>query len=135
MGEPTALGFAAARFRHFAAVIRGSGHEVCEVDASRPAAEQADVVVSAGIYRPTEVAVRIAGDRPLWIDLPGDPFADAQAVVARGGDPVAVADAWRLFEADRTRQPLSLATHHSRLVIGPESAAPAVPPCPSRFQP
>ena len=41
-------------------------------------------------------------------------------------DPVAVADAWRLFEADRTRQPLSLATRRSRLVIGPESAAPAV---------
>lgn len=68
------------------------------MDASRPAAEQADVVVSAGIYRPTEVAVRIAGDRPLWIDLPGDPFADAQAVVARGGDPVAVAeDCARVF--------------------------------------
>lgn len=42
--------------------------------------------------------MRIAGERPLWIDLPGDPFADAQAVVARGGDPERVAeDCARVF--------------------------------------
>jgi cardiolipin synthase A/B len=42
-------------------------------------------------------------------------------------DPVAVADAWRLFEADLARRPLALAASRpSRLVIGPESAARAV---------
>ena len=40
-------------------------------------------------------------------------------------DPVAVADAWRLFEADLARQRLP-APRSSRLVIGPEAAAPAV---------
>jgi phosphatidylserine/phosphatidylglycerophosphate/cardiolipin synthase-like enzyme len=42
-------------------------------------------------------------------------------------DPVAVADAWRLFEADLARQRLPApASRSSRLVIGPEAAAPAV---------
>ena len=42
-------------------------------------------------------------------------------------DPVAVADAWRLFEADLARRPLApVPSPSSRLVIGPESAAPAV---------
>lgn len=100
VGEPGAAGFAGARFRHFRSVIEGAGHTVLPVDARDGAdtGRAADVVVSAGIYRPTEAAVRIAGERPLWIDLPGDPFADAQAVVARGGDPERVSeDCARVF--------------------------------------
>ncbi len=99
VGEPQARGFAAARFEHFRAAIASAGHVVTPVDARAPVpAEHADVVVSAGIYGPTEAAVRIAGERPLWVDLPGDPFADAQAVVARGGDPQRVAeDSARVF--------------------------------------
>ena len=38
-------------------------------------------------------------------------------------DPAAVADAWRLFDADLARQPLAERSRPSRLVIGPESAA------------
>ncbi|MSP57222.1 MAG: hypothetical protein EXR69_16745 [Myxococcales bacterium] len=112
VGEPRATGFAAARFRHFRSVIEGAGHEVLTVDAGAESANRAesadraespdqlgaDVVVSAGVYGPTEVAVRIAGERPLWLDWPGDPFADGQAVVARGGDPLRVAeDCARVF--------------------------------------
>ena len=42
-------------------------------------------------------------------------------------DPGAVADAWQLFDADLARRQLPAATARmSRLVIGPESAAPAV---------
>ena len=42
-------------------------------------------------------------------------------------DPVAVADAWHLFEADLARRPLrGVRSRPSRLVIGPESAALAV---------
>jgi cardiolipin synthase len=42
-------------------------------------------------------------------------------------DPDAVADAWRLFEADLARRPLrGVRSRTSRLVIGPESAALAV---------
>lgn len=99
VGEPTAAGFAAKRFHHFHRVLRAAGHDVLEIDARAPVAcPAAQVVVSAGIYAPTTAAVQIAGERPLWIDLPGDPFADAQAVVARGGDPHAVAqDCARVF--------------------------------------
>lgn len=100
VGEPGGAGFAGARFRHFRSVIEGAGHTVIPVDAAegKDTAGAADLIVSAGIYRPTEAAVRIAGERPLWIDLPGDPFADAQAVVARGGDPGRVAeDCARVF--------------------------------------
>lgn len=42
-------------------------------------------------------------------------------------DPGAVTDAWRLFDADLARQPLPVAAfRNSRLVVGPEAAAPAV---------
>ena len=99
VGEPGAAGFAGTRFEHFRRVLGAAGHDVLPVDARSPtAAPGADVVVSAGIYRPTSVAVEIAGERPLWIDLPGDPFADAQAVVLRGGDAHQVAqDCARVF--------------------------------------
>jgi hypothetical protein len=46
----------------------------------RALAEPADLIVSAGPYRPGEAACLIAGDRPVWADLPGDPFAELQAV-------------------------------------------------------
>jgi len=99
VGEPGAPGFAAKRFRHFQGVLLAAGHDVLAVDARAPVeCPAAQVVVSAGAYRPTAAAVALAGERPLWIDLPGDPFADAQAVVARGGDPDAVAqDCARVF--------------------------------------
>lgn len=99
VGEPAATGFAAKRFRHFQRVLQAAGHEVLPIDARAPVpCPGAQVVVSAGVYAPTAAAVDLAGERPLWIDLPGDPFADAQAVVARGGDPDAVAqDCARVF--------------------------------------
>jgi len=54
------------------------------VDPDRPERLAADAVVSAGIYAPTRLALRLAADRPLWLDLPGDPFADAQAAAWYG---------------------------------------------------
>lgn len=106
VGEPNARGFAKQRLEHFEAAIRGAGHAVEVVDAAAPLPDrvQADVVVSAGMYRPTTAAVRLAGERPLWIDLPGDPYADAQAVIVRGGDARAVAeDCARVFTAALAR--------------------------------
>jgi hypothetical protein len=100
VGEPNATGFARQRVAHFERAIRDAGHAVQVLDAAAalPDRVPADVVVSAGMYRPTYAAVRVAGDRPLWVDLPGDPYADAQAVVARGGDARAVAeDCARVF--------------------------------------
>jgi len=36
-------------------------------------------VVTAGPYEPTRVGALVAGDLPFWADVPGDPFAEAQA--------------------------------------------------------
>ena len=38
-----------------------------------------DLVVGGGPYGPAWLASELAGDRPLWVDIPGDPFAEAQA--------------------------------------------------------
>ena len=38
-----------------------------------------DIIVSAGPYHPARMAALVAGERPLWVDIPGDPFAEAQA--------------------------------------------------------
>ena len=38
-----------------------------------------DVVVSAGPYESARAAALTVGDEPLWIDVPGDPFGEAQA--------------------------------------------------------
>ena len=32
-------------------------------------------MVSAGPYHPARLAAEAAGERPLWVDIPGDPFA------------------------------------------------------------
>ena len=50
-----------------------------------------DAVVSAGTWAPVRVAVAIAGDLPLSVDLPGDPFADAQAAAFAEGSAAQVA--------------------------------------------
>lgn len=40
----------------------------------------AEVLVSAGPYNGGRAACLVAGERPVWADLPGDPFAEVQAV-------------------------------------------------------
>ncbi len=48
------------------------------------------VVVSAGPYNPARVAALTVGEEPLWVDVPGDPFAEAQAKSAHAqGEPSA----------------------------------------------
>jgi hypothetical protein len=54
-------------------------------------------VVTAGIHGPTRAALAHIGDQPLCIDLPGDPFADAQMVAAAGGAAEVAADARAVF--------------------------------------
>lgn len=44
-----------------------------------------DVVVSAGPFEPARVAALAVGDEPLWVDVPGDPFAEAEAKAAHLG--------------------------------------------------
>lgn len=56
----------------------------------------AGAIATAGIYGPTRAAMAVVGDRPLWLDLPGDPFADAEAAALRG-QAEAPAEARRVF--------------------------------------
>ena len=43
-------------------------------------AQGADGIVSAGPYNPGRAAVAIAGDMPLWVDVPGDPMSELAAL-------------------------------------------------------
>ena len=47
-------------------------------------AEEADAVVTAGPYLPARLADLAPIEAPLWIDLPGDPFAELDALLRRG---------------------------------------------------
>jgi len=80
VGDRSDRGFAALRTRHFASALDGFPLEV--VDWREPGEPRGfDAVVSASNYGPTRVATRLAGDdHPLWIDVAGDPFAEAQLV-------------------------------------------------------
>ena len=78
-------GFAWLRLQQFR---EGLGGSVDVVDWREVGPLRADAVVSAGTWGPVRAAVAAAGELPLCVDLPGDPFADAQAV---GGE--AAADA------------------------------------------
>ena len=87
--------FASLRFDWFRTAL--ADHEVLLFDSRHPVdrvawsrAQRCDAIVSAGVYGPTRTALQLVDDQPLWIDLPGDPFADAQAVGALT-DPEAVA--------------------------------------------
>ncbi|MDP2304536.1 MAG: hypothetical protein Q8P18_00745 [Pseudomonadota bacterium] len=82
--------FAQLRLAQFFAALRVD-HDVHVVDARtddvplalrdlRPTA-----VVTAGTFGPTRAAVAALVEAPLCVDLPGDPFADAQMVAAFGG--------------------------------------------------
>lgn len=94
------VGFAQLRTRHFAQALQSAGLEVDILlidDDLQPGllheattrAGEADAVVSAGPHRPGALAVAAAGDRPLWIDIPGDPLAELQALARAPGPPLA----------------------------------------------
>ena len=50
------------------------------IEQTKRLSEDADLVVSAGPYNPGRLAVAVAGDRPTWIDIPGDPSAELAAL-------------------------------------------------------
>ena len=72
----------------------------------------------------------VADEGPLLVasfNLTRKCFHDTCDFAVVTHDPAAVADAWRLFEADLARQTLpAAAAHRSRLVVGPEWAGDAV---------
>lgn len=54
------------------------------------ASADAEILVAAGPFNAGRAACRVAGERPVWVDLPGDPFAELEAVAeAEGGVPEA----------------------------------------------
>ena len=93
------VGFAQLRTQHFFDALREAG---CDVDLltieddlqpglladARARAARCDAVVSAGPHRPGALAVACAGDRPLWVDIPGDPLAELQALARAPGPPL-----------------------------------------------
>jgi len=50
-------------------------------------AEQAEVLVGAGPHNASRAACLVAGERPVWADVPGDPMAELQAVTRALGQP------------------------------------------------
>lgn len=100
VGEIGDAGFAPLRTRHFAAVLPDAelidwrGAVVERALTTRPA-----VVVTASNHGPTRAAlqaleaIRAAGHPPphFWLDVAGDPFAEAQARAATDPSPAAVA--------------------------------------------
>ncbi len=88
--------FAQLRLLQFYEGLSNDGHEVHVLNAAHASRAQVqtiapDAVVSAGTWAPVRVAVAIAGDLPLSVDLPGDPFADAQAAAFAEGSTAHVA--------------------------------------------
>ena len=102
IGDLSGAGFAALRTDHFRRLLPDAR---C-VDWRDPdldlALRSAAALVTAGIFGPTRAALLAVRDRPLWLDLPGDPFADAQAAAhapAPGAHPGAPLEAAALFPA------------------------------------
>lgn len=85
-----ATGFAQLRLAQLREGLEMDGHDVRVVDVrvedARAAVRAArpDAVISAGTWGPVRAAVAAVDDEPLCVDLPGDPFADAQAAAAFG---------------------------------------------------
>lgn len=50
------------------------------------ASADAELLVAAGPFNAGRAACRVAGERPVWVDLPGDPFAELAAVAEAEGE-------------------------------------------------
>ena len=114
IGVAGAPGFAEIRTRQFAEAIKGAvgvGRfrfvDFRDDVATAVRAFAPEAVVTASNYGPTKAAIAaLAGldDLPFWLDVAGDPFAEAQAYAARVGGASAVAeDARRVWCAAYAR--------------------------------
>jgi len=94
--RPDRLGFPQLRTRQLLRAMERAGHEVrhadpgdaADLDPVRAARDDhgAEVVVTAGPFAPMAAGPRVAEERPLWIDVPGDPMSEAQLRAYRAGD-------------------------------------------------
>jgi|GEM_PF-2327646 len=113
--EAPQLGFSQLRTQAFMDALMGAGHDVRLVSLvaeatsthldgwsgvvevreegagwiaqTKELATGAEIVVSAGPYNPGRLAAAVAGQRPFWADVPGDPSAELAALarVTPGG--------------------------------------------------
>lgn len=96
--------------------LEGHGYERVTVRADEPGRflmlrdlrheHRPDAVVTAGPFLPMGAGARATAEEPLWIDVPGDPMAEAQSRAARDGNDVAVQRyremyGWALGRGDR----------------------------------
>jgi len=58
------------------------------IDHARSYQSGAEIIVSAGPYNPGRLAAAIAEEQPLWIDIPGDPLSELQALSAVAPTPL-----------------------------------------------
>jgi len=112
LGDTGDAGFAALRTRHFAAAVPDAVVVDHREDVSaRARALRPRAIVTAGNHGPTRAAMvalaalsgppapppldagaaRPESSPPLWLDVAGDPFAEAQAAAAYAENPAAVA--------------------------------------------
>lgn len=101
VGELGDAGFAALRTRHFAAALGGGALRSVDWRDDVVVAAQAlrpDILVTAGNHGPTRAALAAlaalgedAQRTAFWLDVAGDPFAEAQAFGAFSDEPAAAA--------------------------------------------
>ncbi len=85
--------FTALREQHEVRLVDASSDDVRgAIEEIRPAA-----ILTAGVFGPTRAGLLAVRDEPLCIDLPGDPFADAQMVASFGAAMEVAAEARAVF--------------------------------------
>lgn len=81
-------------------------------------AAQADRVVSAGPFRPARAAGRMPEGLPVWVDVPGDPMAEAALRVEATGDPIHLQHAFEMHAlALRRGDAFSTISHRQQLTL------------------
>ena len=62
-----------------------------------------DAVVTAGPFLPMALGAALVDEEPLWVDVPGDPMAEAQARAAADGDDTLLARWFEVYGAALAR--------------------------------
>lgn len=99
---PSTLGWQTARLEGLPLHVLEVPKTALEVHSAPTAWAQArrvDAVVSAGPFAPARAVARIPRGLPVWLDIPGDPMAEAQMRSARDSDHSHVLHAWEMLTA------------------------------------
>ncbi len=146
--EARTTSFSQLRTAHFYEALRSAGHEVrlallgksgapslpphwaeiIHVEEEGPGwldtltklAEGSDLLVAAGPYNPSRAACLVAGDRPVWADLPGDPFAELHALAQASNEPLS---AERIAAAEAAALPVLARADAISVISNPQRHA------------